>query len=169
MIKTIGAQGNIKNVEDFLEKISDFAKKNNVIIQAFNAELIYGKDHIISSVNHAKRALNQKTNTTNSLEKEILLYASAERQLKLAIPKIGVKKGNTKIAFVFINKKKNISIKKINEFLKILTLYRNDKVLEGEKNTLKKFGIKENEIKTVNKSKYGHLILEKIAMIDIIK
>jgi len=166
----VGAKGKIKDVDDFLEKISIFAKNNNVIIQTFDADLVFGKNHIISAVEHAIRAISRKTNTTNSLEKEILLYTSGERQLKLAIPKIGVKKGNTKIVFVLIeNKKKKISNKIVDDLLKLLSLTRNDKVLEGDENTLKRFGIKENEIKTVNKEKYCDLILEKVAIVDIIK
>ena len=72
---------------NFLKIIGGYASKNNLIIQVFNADMIYGKNHIISAVEHAKRAMERKTNTTNSLEKEILLYASGERQLKHAIPK----------------------------------------------------------------------------------
>ncbi|GAG37349.1 unnamed protein product, partial [marine sediment metagenome] len=105
--------------------------------------------------------------TTNSLGMEILLYASGERQLKLAIPKMGIKKGKGNIAFVFTNGK--ISDKLVNEILKHLTLKRDDKVLDGDRNTLKKFGLKETEIETVKKAKYGNLILEKVAMVDIIK
>lgn len=169
-MKIIGAKGKIKNVNDFLEKISIFAKKNNITIQAFDAGLIFGKNHIISAVEHATRAFSRKTNTTNSLEKEILLYASGERQLKLAIPKIGVKNRNTKIAFVLIdNKKKMMSNKIVNDLLKLLSLIRDDKVLEGDENTLKRFGLKKDEIKTVSKEKYCDLILEKVAMVDIIK
>lgn len=170
MIKVIGAKGKIKDIDDFLEKISVFAKKNNLIIQCFDADLIFGKNHIISAVEHAVRAMDRKTNTTNSLEKEILLYASGERQLKLAIPKIGVKKGNSKMAIVIIdNKKEIISNKLINDLLKLFSLNRDDKVLEGDENTLVRFGLKQNEIKTVNKKKYCDLILEKVAMVDIIK
>ncbi len=170
MIKIIGAKGKIKDVDDFLEKISIFAKKNNLIIQVFDADLIFGKNHLFSAVEHAVRAISRKTNTTNSLEKEILLYASGERQLKIAIPKIGVKKGNSKIAIVLLkNKKKMISNQIIDNLLKLFDLTKDDKVLEGDENTLKRFGIKEKELKTVNKAKYNDLILEKIAMVDIIK
>ena len=170
MIKVVGAKGKIKDVDDFLEKISIFAKKNNLIIQSFDANLIFGKNHIISAVEHAERAMDRKTNTTNSLEKEILLYASGERQLKLAIPKIGVKKGNSKIAIVIIdNKKEIISNKMVEDLLKLLSFIRDNKILEGDENTLIRFGIKQNEIKTVNKEKYCDLILEKVAMVDIIK
>lgn len=170
MIKIIGAKGKIKDVDDFLEKINIFAKKNNLIIQVFDADLVFGKNHLFSAVEHAVRAISRKTNTTNSLEKEILLYASGERQLKIAIPKIGVKKGNSKIAIVLLkNKKKMISNQIIDNLLKLFDLTKDDKVLEGDENTLKRFGIKEKELKTVNKAKYNDLILEKIAMVDIIK
>jgi len=170
MIKIIGAVGEIKNIETFLKNINNFSKKHNVLIQTFDANVIFGKNHILSAVAHAQRAIDRKTNTTNSLEMEILLYSSGERQLKLAIPKMGVKKGKTKIAVVFLEEKKvNLSNQEINEFLNLVSLNRNDKVLEGDKNTLRLFGIDDNEIETVTKEKYGNLILEKVAMVDILK
>ena len=167
MIKIIGTKGNIKDVDIFLKQIQNFAKKISVVVQVFDADVIYGKNHLVSAVQHAVRAFDRKTNTTNSLDKEILLYASGERQLKLAIPKTGVKKGKADIAFIFIGEK--IVDKLINELLQKLLLKRDDKILEGDINTLKKFGLTESEIKTVSKDKYGDLILEKIALVDIIK
>ena len=170
MIKVIGAKGKIIDVDDFLEKISIFSKKNNVIIQTFDADLVFGKNHIFSAVDHALRAIERKTNTTNSLEKEILLYASGERQIKLAIQKIGVKLKNEKMVFVFVNnKKKEISNIILKDFLDMLCLVRNDNVIEGDEKTLIRLGIKENEIKTVMNNKYADLILEKVALVDIIK
>ena len=170
MIEVIGGKGKIKKIDDFLKDISCFAKKNNLIIQAFDAELIFSKNHILSAVNHAIRAISRKTSTTNSLEKEILLYVSGERQLKLAIPKVGIKPKNEKIVFVLINSnKKSISSNIIKDFLDMLRLVRDNKVIQGNENTLRRFGIKENEIKTVMKNKYEDLILEKVAMVDIIK
>ena len=167
MIKIIGAKGNIQNVDNFINKVSTLSKSNKIIIQVFNSDMIFGKNHIISAVEHAIRAIDQKTNTTNSLEMEILLYASGERQLKLAIPKMGVSRGNGNIAFVFKNGEVNDKI--INNILNKLNLMRDDKLLEGDINTLKKFGLSSREIETVSPDKYGHLILEKIAMVDIIK
>jgi KEOPS complex subunit Cgi121 len=166
MLKIIGAKGNISDLDKFLKQIGNFSQKNKVTIQAFDADTIFGKDHLVSAVEHAVRAMNRKTNTTNSLEMEILLYASGERQLKLAIPKMGVKEGNVNVAFAIVDK---TSEKSVNEMLKMLSLVRDDKILEGSKDTLKKFGITEDEIKTVTKAKYGDLILEKVAMVDIIK
>jgi KEOPS complex subunit Cgi121 len=167
MLKIIGATGKIQNVDKFLKNVGEFAKKHDIIIQAMDADMIYGKIHLNSAFEHAKRAIDQKTNTTNSFEMEILLYASGERQLKLAIPKMGVKKGNANVAFVLTNG--TISDKLIENILEQLSLTRNDKVLVGDEYTLKKFGINKHEFETVTKAKYGDLILEKVAMVDIIK
>lgn len=173
MFRIIGTQGNVQDVDSFLETVLSFSRRYDVTIQAFDADMIYGINHLISSVEHAARAMKRKANTTNSLGMEILLYASGERQLKLAIPKMGIKKGSRDVAFVFV---KNIEETKskmidhlIDEMLGSLSLRRNDDVLEGNKDVLRRFGIDENEIKTVTKAKYGNLILEKVAMVDIIK
>ncbi len=160
----IGAEANIKDVNGFLEDITNLAKGHDLVIQVFDAELIYGKNHLLSAYKKSKRAFEQKRNTTNSLEMEILLYASGERQIQKAIKKMGVKPGESKIALIIDGK-----IEDINKILEKLNLKRNDKILEGDHNTLKKFGIKSEEIKTVSKESYEDLVLEKIALVDIIK
>ena len=90
-----------------------------------------------------------------------------------ALRKMGIKKGNGNIAFVFVNDVKagdsELSDHLVDELLEGFSLVRDDVVLEGDMDTLRKFGINENEIKTVTKAKYGHLILEKVAVVDIIK
>ena len=173
MIKIVGARGNIQDVDDFLKQIFSFAKENRIIIQVFDADVVYGKNHLVSAAEHAVRAFERGKNTTNSLVMEILLYASGERQLKLAISKMGIKVGKGNVAFVLIDDIKDakgkISDQLTNELLKLVSLKRDDKVLDGNESTLRKFGISENEIKTVTKAKYGDLILEKVAMVDIIK
>lgn len=168
MYKIIGAKGNIQNIDNFFRKIRDFSDKNSVTIQVFNADLIFGEKHLISAYEHAVRAIKQNRNTTNSLEMEILLYAAGERQLKIAIPKMGVKKGESNLAIIIINKEKSF-VKVIKNFLNEFNLERRDNLLRGDENTIKKFGLKKNEIKTVSKNKYQDLILEKVALVDIIK
>lgn len=169
MIKIVGARGNIQNIDSFLQKIQSFSQKKQVYIQVFNADLIFGKNHIISAVKHAKRSIENKTNTTNSFEMEILLYASGERQLKLAIPKMGIKEENAKIVFTFVKEKGAITDDLIIEILELLYLKRDDNIIEGDEDTLKRFGINKTELETVSKDKYEDLILEKVAMVDIIK
>ena len=169
MIKIIGAQGKVDDVDKFLRKIRQFADENKIIIQIFNADLIYGKNHLVSAVEHAVRAIKTNTNATNSLEMEIMLYASGERQIKLAIPKMGVIMGNSKVAFVIFKDKSQIHNSTIDNLIKLIAFRRDDSVLEGNKDTIINFGITKEEIGTVSELKYGDLILEKVAMVDVIK
>ena len=176
MIRILGATGQIQNVEDFVEKVLMFSQRYNVVVQVLDAEVVYGEKHLLSAGEHAIRAMKQKRNSTNSLAMEILLYASGERQIKLGIQKMGVKKGASVVAFVMIDKLRdiseangNISNEEVETFLKTLKFRRDDKVLEGDIDTLQRFGITEQEINTVTSEKHGHLILEKVAMVDVIK
>jgi len=174
MIVVFGAHGTINNIDLFLQQLLLFSKKENLVIQAFDATAIYGKDHLISATTHALRAFEQGRNSTNSLALEILLYAAGERQIQKALKKIGVKKGKQQIAFIFMNemtqkKNKRIDEAVIKKFLGMFHLTSDDKVLKGDRNTLKRFGVTDQELSTIPESKYGDLILEKVALVDVIK
>ena len=173
MIRIIGAQGTIKNIDGFVAELLSFSQQEHVILQALNADLIYGKDHVLSAVSHAQRAFKQHTNATNSLALEILLYAAGERQIQKAIAKMGVKQGKQSVVFVLVDTKKTLNRKAydavVDRLLEAFHFTRNDKVLEGNSTTLKRFGITTQELRTIPKQKYGDVILEKIAMVDIIK
>jgi len=169
MIEIFGCIGKISDLEDFLRKIRDFEREKNVKIQCFNSDMIYGKKHLISASEKAIRSFENKSNSTDSIQMEILLYASGEKQLKHAIPKMGIKKGNSNITILIIyEKNKDIKII-VKEIIDYLNLKRNDDLLNGDIDVLKRFGFKKSEIETVSKNKYEDLILEKVAMVDIIK
>jgi KEOPS complex subunit Cgi121 len=174
MITVFGARGYITDIDDFLLKLQSFSKQNNLLVQVFDARVVYGTDHLLSAMRHAQRAFHNGTNATNSLPLEILLYAAGERQIHKAIKKIGIKLGKQPIAFVLIDARKkhndettNASV--IGEVLHLFHLTRDDTVLTGNRDTLTRFGITAQEIRTLPEDKYGDLILEKIAMVDIIK
>jgi len=167
MYKIFGAIGLIKDSDVFLKKINEFSNINNLKIQVFDANLIFGKNHIVTSINHALRSIENNKHTTNSIEMEIMLYASGERQLKLAIPKMGIKKNTKNIAFILISD--NITNDIIKKLLKFLSLERCDRVLSINGKKLEKYGINKKEIKTVSSDNYEKLIIEKVALVDIIK
>ena len=174
MITVLGTRGTIKNIDTFVQQLLVFSKQEHLIIQAFDARLIYGKDHLISATTHAKRAFQQKTNATNSLALEILLYAAGERQIQKAIKKIGIKKGKQPIVFIItdsVNQKSNTAIKKsvVQRLLKTFQLTIDTTVIKGDMFTLKRFGITDVELSTSPEEKYGDLILEKVALVDVIK
>ena len=170
MLRIFGAKGKIEIVEDFFKKIDEFSVKYELVIQVVDADYVFGKNHLKSAVNHAQRTFLNHTNSLNSLPLELLLYVSGERQVQKAINKIGINKSTENVAFIIISKDKiDISNQIIDEIISFFKLKRNDKVLEGDLDTLKKFGIKKDEIETISTDKYGDLILEKVALVDIIK
>jgi KEOPS complex subunit Cgi121 len=174
MITIIGAQGTITDIDVFLSKLQEFSADENLIIQAFDAQVVYGVDHLLSAIQHAQRAFYHGTNATNSLPLEILLYAAGERQIHKAIKKLGVKQGKQQIAFILVDeRKRNMNAKTdddvIKRLLRLFHLTHDDTILEGNRDTLKRFGITDQEIRTLPENKYGDLILEKVAMVDIIK
>jgi KEOPS complex subunit Cgi121 len=174
MITILGTHGTIKNIDLFVQKLLAFSKEEDLVIQACDARVIYGKDHLISAATHAKRAFQQGTNATNSLALEILLYAAGERQIQKAIQKIGVKKGKQQIVFILIdslNRKRKGNLNKgvVQRLLKTFHLTIEENALKGDRNTLKRFGIPNRELSTIPVEKYGELILEKVALVDVIK
>lgn len=173
MIEIMGAEGKIENVNDFMNSLDEFSRKHSVVIQALDAELVCSKDHIVSAVEHAIRAFREGRNKADDLSIEVLLYASGERQIKEAIKKMGVKEGKSRIALVVLHStsgiKGRVSRSELVEFIKKLGLRVNDDVLVGNKEKLKKFGITEEELGTVNEDRQLELVLERIAMVDIIK
>ncbi len=174
MIEIVGARGSIPDVESFLQKLMDFAAEEQLVIQVLNAEMVYGREHVLSAAEHALRSWAQGTNTTNSLALEILLYAAGERQIQKAIRKMGIRKGKRTVAFIIIDKGKRKRNRKaydriIDKLLCTFHLTSDDAVLEGNSNTLKRFGITAKELRTVPTTKYGDLILERVAMVDVFK
>jgi KEOPS complex subunit Cgi121 len=162
-IAIIGTRGTIKDVDSILEKAYTFSKKNKVEIQLIDADMICGKIHLLSAVGHAKRSFGARKNTCTTLSKEILLYASGERQIKNALKKMGIKKDTKRIVIIVIG---NCNIKALLESIDFTI---DNSVLDKKIEVLQKFRISKKEIDSIIKSRIYDLILEKVAMIDVMK
>ena len=178
--KIIVGKVGISNVDDFLSSLKNIANKYDVTIQAMDAGLIAGKEHIISAVKKAIRAVERKKSITNDLGLEVLLYAAGLRQIERALAMgVSVSEGEKRVAIVVVDVsagaqrdlemvaeelKKKIGLQE--EPISELKLeYRNDK-----KEKIKKFfDITEDELKAVGESKLKMLVLERVAMLDVLK
>ena len=178
--KLIAGKVRVSNVDDFLAVLKTVAHKYDVTIQAMNAELIAGEEHIKSAVKKALRAVGRNRNITNDLGLEILLYAAGRRQIERALA-MGVSKseGEKRVAIVIVDAsargEKDLEVvaeevkRKIGlqeEPISELELeYKGDKK-EGIK---KFFDITEAELKAVGESKLKKLVLERVARLDVLK
>ena len=180
--KLIAGKVRVSNVDDFLAVLKTVARKYDVTIQAMNAELIAGEEHIKSAVKKALRAVGRNRNITNDLSLEILLYAAGRRQIERALA-MGVSESEDekRVAIVIVDasaraqREKDLEVvaeevkRKIGiqeEPISELELeYKGDKK-EGIK---KFFDITEAELKAVGESKLKKLVLERVAMLDVLK
>ncbi|MDI6708231.1 MAG: KEOPS complex subunit Cgi121 [Candidatus Thermoplasmatota archaeon] len=149
--------GRLKGGDKFL-KIKNFSSKSKVKIAALNADIIIGKEHLVSACNHAIKAFERGKNIANKLENEILLYVCGERQIARAIAKAGIKRTTERVALVIVGK---CSIAKL---ISELGLQVNNKILESNiTQKLKKFKFSKEEINACTNAK--DLILERIALL----
>ncbi len=153
----------IDNVESFLDKIKKISKEKNITIQVLDADKLAGKEHIKFAVEKAMNSFKTGTNIANDLAKEIMLYASGTRQISKAM-RLGIHKGENNIALIAVGEGSNLSV--FNEI-------KLENVLEydvSKKNVIMEvFNITVEEMKAVGDEKIPELVLERVALVDVIK
>ncbi|MFQ5910791.1 MAG: KEOPS complex subunit Cgi121 [Thermoplasmata archaeon] len=162
MVLIAGVRGRVSNCEDILQAAREFCGSEGSV-QLMRASMVFGRIHLESAVDHAIRSFEQGRNSSNSLATETLLYASGMRQISRAIEKMGIKEGDSEIAIVAF---RDFDLKR---FLGTANLVQDDSVLEGDAAMLPEFGLTEEEIASVPGSKVLDLVLEKVAMVDLLK
>jgi KEOPS complex subunit Cgi121 len=172
----IGAKGDIVQIEQLINSINKWGEQRRLLIQAFDADLVYGKSHLICALEHALRAIKEKRNFASTLALETLLYTSGKRQISDAIKLMGIKKGKDKnIALLFASLELKgfdgglPSNEEINKLINSLGLSQADQVIKGNIGKLYRFGLAKKELESVPEKKRGDLILERVAMVDIWK
>ncbi len=176
--KIVAGIVSIKSVDDFLSVLREIAQKYVVTIQAMDAELIAGEEHIKSAVKKAIRAVEKKKSITSDLSLEILLYAAGKRQIERALT-MGVTKGDKKVAIVIVDVTSKKDLGEVAEEVKRKTGIKEEPIRELEldvedneskKDKLKKFfAISEGELNAVGEEKLKMLVLERVALLDVLK
>jgi KEOPS complex subunit Cgi121 len=162
----------IKDVNYIFNTIKNEYEK--LVIQLFDADYIAGYEHLFHAILNALKTFNQKRNISDSLEFEILLYASGQRQISKALTMLGIKPVSSNIAALILSQKKE-RIKTVQETIsKLIRGVRDDDVLEikdGKKmsNLMKTFGITEEVFETEIDKKHTlkYLIVEIGALLAV--
>ncbi|MFQ6128433.1 MAG: KEOPS complex subunit Cgi121 [Thermoplasmata archaeon] len=162
MVLIAGMSGRVSDAEEILQAARESCGKEGSV-QLMRASMVFGRIHLESAADHAIRSFEQGRNSSNSLATETLLYASGTRQIDKAIEKMGIREGDTEIALVAFG---DFSL---GRFLKTVSFTQDDSVLEGDTTMLSDFGISEKEISSVPESKAFDLVLERVALVDLLK
>src|SRR3989304_4798972 len=128
--------------------------------QLLDAGHVVGRDHLLSALEHARRAMDQGTNTTGSLEMEFLLYASGERQISKAIDLTGVRAGRPFVAV--------LGGPFIADVLERFGWTRDDRFLGAGTVKRRNIGFAPAEIRSAGPAATD-LVLERVARVDLIK
>ncbi|MDO9097821.1 MAG: KEOPS complex subunit Cgi121 [Candidatus Methanoperedens sp.] len=153
----------IDDTEKFLQKLNKISKENGIVIQAFDADKLAGEEHIRFAVKKAINSFKAGRNIANDLAKEIMLYAAGTRQITKAM-KLGVHNGENNIALVAIGEV--IDLSAFNEITpKPVLQYNSSKnnVLLGI------FNITKEELEAVGEEKIPELVIERVALVDVMK
>ena len=178
MIKPLifAGKGEVQNSEGFLRNIRRIEGREKIFIQVFDAEMVCGELHLISSLDHAIRAWGRKRRATTSLEMETLLYSSGLRQISEAIKLMGVKeKKKAQVAFMMASipefgySRRDLCQKDVDATLKTFYFKKDSALLECNDEKLSRYGLTQEEILAVPPEMKKDLVLEKIAMLDLFK
>jgi KEOPS complex subunit Cgi121 len=156
----------IENTNKFLE---EFRKQNREFpIQFFDAKHVAGPQHLYFAALNALNAFKKKTNISNSLEVEALLYASAQRQITKAVKMMGINQDTTEVAALIITENKHKKTDDLRLVTEIIPGERDDSVLELTNQKIEKikklFNISDKEFEAKLKKK-GQ---EKEALTDLV-
>jgi tRNA threonylcarbamoyladenosine modification (KEOPS) complex Cgi121 subunit len=89
-------------------KFLEIAQKDlpqSVWIQFFDARFVATWEHLFFASINAITAFRNKYNISKSLAMEVMLYASAQRQIRRAITLLGVKQTSANVAVIIISEK----------------------------------------------------------------
>jgi KEOPS complex subunit Cgi121 len=145
----------------FLERTVNPGVNKGAQILVMRSDMVFGLDHIRSALYHAKKAIDERRNSSDSLSMETLLYASGEKQLSSAIKKMSVDQTTEDVVVARLSG----GDLEVDSSWRIL----DDKPQDGSVDRLKRFGITQQELDTIGKSDPKDLVLERVAAVDIIK
>ena len=153
----------IKDIEILLTKIKEISKGKDTVILALDADKLAGKEHLMFAIEKAMKSFKTGRNIANDLGKEIMLYAAGTRQINRAMI-IGVHNGNNNIVLVAIGDDVDLSL--FEEITRKHVLQ-----YEGSKNRalVEIFNITDEEIKIVGVERIPELVLERVALVDVLR
>jgi KEOPS complex subunit Cgi121 len=164
----------VENPEELLKTIRS-SKQANVSVQFFNAQLIATWEHLYFAVLNALTAFRTERNVSKSLAVEVMLYASAQRQIRKAIELVGVKSGCGDMAVVVVGEKPADVEDAVSAISRLFAKKPDERVLElstaKAQEIRKAFTITETELEVVTKKGDAEcalvdLVIERMALLS---
>ncbi|USZ66777.1 KEOPS complex subunit Cgi121 [Halorussus salilacus] len=98
-MRLVEGRADIDDLDAFLADLGEVGEEFDCAVQAFDADLVVGVDHLRTAVERADRALDRGENVARDPAVEILLYAAGRRQINRAL-EMGVDEGEHDVVVV---------------------------------------------------------------------
>ncbi len=159
-IDILGVKGQVQDTKVLISALQSIDGGEGL---ALDADMVCGRDHLVSATMHATRAFERGDNASSTLTMETMLYASGERQISKAARKMGPKVGGERMALVLFD------VPDPEKVLRDHNLARDDSVLEGSMEKALRFGITHEELRAVPADRFEDLVLERVAFVGLHK
>ncbi len=153
----------VEDVEKFINAVKKAEKKFDATIQLINYDLIAGRKHLQVAVEKAIKNFPRDP-ISSTLGMEILLYVSAQRQIKKAL-RFGIKKGVNRVAVVILGNGE--AVEWVRKFLK----EKNISGLNTEKRKIlqRLYGITDTELEITGEDRIEDLVVERVVLFSVSK
>jgi tRNA threonylcarbamoyladenosine modification (KEOPS) complex Cgi121 subunit len=135
-------------------------------VQLMNGQLITDETHLLSAAQNALNAQHGNYMHARSLDVEIIVYASAQRQISRALEDLGVFDGLERVAAVVIGTDRDTVNRTLNDLIKIIG-NESKRPFEATKNRferiMKHFQIDIEEVRTFTESEDDVELLEALS------
>lgn len=132
-------------------------------VQLVRADRVFGADHLRLAARLAEAAFRESRARTADLPTEALLYAAGERQVGKALAFLGLAPGVEGVAAVAWD------AAALDAFAQREGWTRDDALLAGGASVLDAFGVSAQERAMLPPARWDELVLERVALADVLK
>lgn len=165
----IGGSLFIEEVPDILNRLRSISSTYNTTIQAMDADKTAGKEHVLFAIRKALRAIDNNYNIARDTGIEIMRYASGKRQIEEAFS-MGIHEGKMNVVLVVLGEDKDVVESSVNALKDIIeeapvieySVSKNNSIID-------QFSITDKEIQAVGEDMIPFLVLERVALVDVLK
>jgi KEOPS complex subunit Cgi121 len=164
------------DVDTFVDELTTVGAATGTTVQAFDAELVVGREHLERALELADRAFERGENVARDRGVEVLLYAAGRRQIHRAL-EMGVDEGETPVVVLVAAERGAVSggeaadreadaAEQVRELLASADTLGPGRADDERVRSL--FDVSEAELAAVD-GDLSDLVLERVALLDVEK
>ncbi len=155
----------VNDRDECLKVIQEIGRHHSISIVCFDADMLAGRVHADTAIQHARRSISSPKPISNSFEMEALLFAAGSRQCSVAA-EFGIHKGENKMYVCLYPPKEDAWMALADQMLFVSDTW-DDWTPQKVTRLMSLFNITQDELETVGPCHLIDLILERIALLEV--